>query len=77
MKLLIDHDIYKITVDFLRQLGHEVVTAKELDLHTASDKMLLEKAKAMDRLFITNIRVMGKDRLQESKRKNWESNCPS
>lgn len=45
MKLLTDHDIYKITVDFLRKYGHDVVTAKELDLHTASDEMMLEKAK--------------------------------
>ncbi|TVM04203.1 MAG: hypothetical protein CV087_00735 [Candidatus Brocadia sp. WS118] len=40
------------TVDFLRQHGHDVVTAKELDLHMTSDEALLEKAKTADRLFI-------------------------
>ena len=53
MELLIDHDVYKITVDLLRQHGHDVVTAKELNLHTASDEALLEKAKTMGRLLIT------------------------
>lgn len=48
MKLLIDHDVYKITIDFLKQHGHDIVTAKELGLHTASDEELLEKAKTSD-----------------------------
>lgn len=47
MKLITDHDVYKITVDFLRQHGHVVVTAREFGLHKASDKELLEKANAM------------------------------
>ncbi|GAN33617.1 MAG: hypothetical protein DYG83_12950 [Candidatus Brocadia sp. AMX2] len=59
MKLLTDHDIYKIIVDFLRKYGHDVVTAKELDLHTASDEMMLEKAKNTDRLFITRDKDFG------------------
>ncbi len=59
MKLLTDHDVYKITVDFLRQHGHDVVTAKELGLHKASDKELLEKAKTTGRLFITRDRDFG------------------
>ncbi|MGQ3684270.1 MAG: DUF5615 family PIN-like protein [Candidatus Loosdrechtia sp.] len=59
MKLFIDHDVYRITVDFLRQHGHDVVTAKELGLHTASDEELLEKAKNMDRLLITRDKDFG------------------
>lgn len=59
MKLLIDHDVYKITVDFLRQHGRDVVTAKELDLHTTSDEALLEKAKTTDRLFIIRDKDFG------------------
>lgn len=59
MKLLIDHDVYRITTDFLRQNGHDVVTAKELELHTASDEELLKKAKAMDRVFITRDKDYG------------------
>jgi len=38
MKFLIDHDVYKITVDFLKHLGNDVVTVKELGLHMASDE---------------------------------------
>ena len=45
MKLLADNDVYKITVDFLRQHGHDVVTAKELGLNKASDKELLKRLK--------------------------------
>ena len=59
MKLLADNDVYKITVDFLRQHGHDVVNAKELGLNKASDKELLEKAKIMDRLFITRDKDFG------------------
>ena len=59
MKLITDHDVYKITVDFLRQHGHNVVTARELGLHKASDKELLEKAKNMDRLSITRDKDFG------------------
>ncbi len=59
MKLLTDHDVYKITVDFLRQHGHDIVTAKELGFHGVSDKELLEKAKTTDRLLITRDRDFG------------------
>lgn len=31
MRLLTDHDVYKITVDFLMLHGHDVVTAKTWD----------------------------------------------
>ncbi len=59
MKLITDHDVYKITVDFLRQHGHDVMTAKEIGLHKASDKELLEKAKSMSRLLISRDKDFG------------------
>ncbi len=59
MKLFADNDIYKMTVDFLKQHGHDVVTAKELGLHEASDKELLEKAKITGRLLITRDKDFG------------------
>ena len=37
MRLLTDHDVYKTTVDFLMLHGHDVVTAKELGIHKATD----------------------------------------
>ncbi|MFQ5862589.1 MAG: DUF5615 family PIN-like protein [Candidatus Brocadiales bacterium] len=59
MKVLTDHDVYKITVDFLKRNGHDVVTAKELGLQESSDKELLEKAKAADRLLVTRDKDFG------------------
>jgi len=59
MKFLADHDVYKITVEFLRQYNHDVLTVKELDLHQASDKELLKKALETGRLFITRDKDFG------------------
>jgi len=59
MELLTDHDVYKITVDFLREHKHDVVTAKELKLHKASDRELLKKAKSTGRLLITRDKDFG------------------
>lgn len=59
MKFLIDHDVYKITVDFLKHLGNDVVTVKELGFHMASDEELLGKAKTSDRLLITRDKDFG------------------
>ncbi len=59
MRLLADHDVYKVTVDLLRQCGHDVVTAGELGLHKASDKELLEKAKILERLLVTRDKDFG------------------
>lgn len=59
MKLLTDQDVYKITIDFLRKHGHDVVTAKELGLHKATDKELLEKARSTSRLLITRDKDFG------------------
>ncbi|MDI6760134.1 MAG: DUF5615 family PIN-like protein [Candidatus Brocadiaceae bacterium] len=59
MKILTDHDVYRITVDFLKRTGHDAVTAKELGLHRSSDKELLEKAKTTGRIFITRDKDFG------------------
>ena len=59
MKLLTDHDVYKVTVDLLKQGGHDVVTARELGLHEATDKEILEKAKTLGRLLITRDKDFG------------------
>ncbi len=59
MRVLTDHDVYKITVDFLMLHRHDVVTVKELGIHKATDTEVLEKAKNVDRLFITRDKDFG------------------
>ena len=44
MRFLADQDVYRVTVEFLRHLGHSVVTASEAGLHRASDQDLLARA---------------------------------
>ena len=59
MRLLADQDLYHITIEWLRSEGYDVVTARELDLHRASDEDLLRKALAEDRRFITRDKDFG------------------
>ena len=44
MRLLTDQDLYYMTIEWLRAEGHDVVTARELDLHQASDEELLRQS---------------------------------
>ncbi len=53
MRLLLDQDVYAVTARFLKDLGHDVVLAAELGLATASDTLVLEKARAENRILIT------------------------
>lgn len=59
MKLLIDHDVYHATAEFLRGLGHEVVTAEEIGMAEASDTQLLQESQLQERVFITRDRDYG------------------
>ena len=59
MRLLIDQDIYKITMDHLREWGHDLLTAKELGLQQASDEDLLKSARGENRLLITRDKGFG------------------
>jgi predicted nuclease of predicted toxin-antitoxin system len=59
MRLLIDQDIYKITMDHLRGWGHDLVTAAELGLQQASDEDLLKRAQGENRLLITRDKGFG------------------
>ena len=59
MRLLVDQDVYRITVEQLRKWGHDVVTAKEIGLQRATDKDLLRKAIEMNRLFVTRDKDFG------------------
>ena len=53
LPLLADECIYKVTTDFLRSLGCDVVTVQELGLAGASDDVVIDKALALGRVLLT------------------------
>jgi predicted nuclease of predicted toxin-antitoxin system len=59
MKFLTDQDVYAITVRFLSGLGHDVVTAKQLNLAEAEDDVLLRESQTQSRIFVTRDRDFG------------------
>ena len=59
MKFLCDQDVYAVTINFLRLLDHDVVTASEIGYSRASDTELLLKAKELNRVFVTRDRDFG------------------
>ena len=59
MRFLADQDIYKITIDRLREWGHDLLTAKDLGLQEASDEDLLKRAQGENRLLITRDKGFG------------------
>ena len=59
MRLLADQDIYKATLNQLKEWGHDIVSAKELGMQGAKDEDLLRKAKLEKRLLITRDKDFG------------------
>ena len=59
MRFLTDQDVYAATVQLLRDLGHDVVTAAQLGLSRASDATLLRTAKGQERILVTRDRDFG------------------
>jgi predicted nuclease of predicted toxin-antitoxin system len=59
MKLFVDHCVSKRTVDHLRQMGHDVITAKDLGSEGALDPDILEVATRIDRVMVTEDRGFG------------------
>lgn len=59
MRLLIDQDVYGVTIQFLRGLGHDLVTATQLKMSQASDSELLQAARTDRRLLVTRDRDFG------------------
>jgi predicted nuclease of predicted toxin-antitoxin system len=59
MRLLADQDIYAGTVTFLRESGHDVVTAAERGMSRAADADLLAAAGADGRILVTRDRDYG------------------
>jgi predicted nuclease of predicted toxin-antitoxin system len=59
MKLLLDQDIYLITIRFLSERGYDVITASQIGLSQASDDDLLIHAQEGGRIFLTRDRDFG------------------
>ena len=60
MRLFLDHDVYAITARFLKDLGHDVVTAGESGHAQTDDRELLRIAQNDDRLLVTRDRDFGR-----------------
>ena len=58
MKFLANQDVYAATVSFLKELGHDPVTASQLNLSQATDISLLQEAQRR-RILITRDRDFG------------------
>jgi len=59
VRFICDQDVYAITVRFLREQGHDVVTASELGHSRSSDAELLVVAHDLDRVLVTRDRHFG------------------
>lgn len=59
MRFLLDQDVYALTVRFLREQGHDVITASELGLSRAPYLDLLKTAGEQGRIFVTRDRDYG------------------
>lgn len=56
---MLDQDVYAVTARFLRDLGHDVVTASETGCAQAADSELLNIAQKQKRIFVTRDRDFG------------------
>lgn len=59
MRLLLDHDVYEVTVRFLMSLEHDLLRVAELGMAQASDEENLKKALELNRIFVTRDRDYG------------------
>ena len=58
MRFLLDQDVYAVTVRFLRDHGHDVLTAADIGASRALDETLLTTAHAQARLLMTRDREL-------------------
>ena len=55
MRLLADECVYRATVDFLRKLGHDIVTVQEINLIGHPDNKILACAIKQGRVLILSL----------------------
>ena len=59
MRFLTDQDVYALTSQLLRELGHDVITAAEIGLSRAADTELLARAHQEGRILVTRDKDFG------------------
>lgn len=59
MRFLSDQDVWQVTVNFLRALGHEVERAADVGLERASDEQLLAYAHQRHQVLVTRDKGYG------------------
>ncbi len=59
MRIFCDQDVYRLTVEFLRSLGHDVVTAADVEMSQAVDREILQFAATEGRILITRDKDFG------------------
>jgi len=59
VKLLLDQDVYEITARFLIATGHDVLRVAEIGMAQSSDEENLQKARELERIFVTRDRDYG------------------
>jgi predicted nuclease of predicted toxin-antitoxin system len=59
MKLLLDQDVYAVTISFLKDLGHDVVPVARIGLSQAEDEEILRVAQQQERILVTRDRDFG------------------
>lgn len=59
MRFLADQDVWQVTINFLRALGHEVQRAADVGLERASDEQLLDHAHGAVRILLTRDKGFG------------------
>jgi predicted nuclease of predicted toxin-antitoxin system len=59
MQFIADQDVYGVTIQFLTDLGHDLVTAAQLGMARAKDFQLLRTAHDQGRIFVTRDRDFG------------------
>jgi predicted nuclease of predicted toxin-antitoxin system len=53
VRFLVDQCVYSLTLKYLRDQGHDLLTAEDLGLQRVDDPVLLAKATELDRVFLT------------------------
>jgi predicted nuclease of predicted toxin-antitoxin system len=59
MQLLLDQDVYGLTVKFLIEAGYDLLTVAQLDMSQAPDEEVLKTAQSQNRILITRDRDYG------------------
>jgi predicted nuclease of predicted toxin-antitoxin system len=59
MRLLLDQDVYGLTVKFLIEAGYDLLTVAQLNMSQAPDEEVLKTAQSQNRILITRDRDYG------------------